>query len=530
MNAWHPGCTKAKIILPSCSKEQNRKDFVLKCIMTPMESDSDSQKPPENSKDGVQCEEATVQSEQSQPEASEPQNNPADEIEVKPEFTEAAEEDEPMPESLADFVVIDEFIDEGEELDDTQPVQWDCPAYRLAPRTYSAKDLNPTTPDPRCKPDWPLAAYWPVYLGNFRLYRKYDSDYNCTHAVQKYFASKGIPAFMVFRLKDEFFDNYQKRVGFYDMLVYFCCEKDANRATQWCNRELYYGHRLNVLNGRTPDFFSKLLSRKSWRFTHYKAEDKLDTESNIEHYLGRYGSVKCISKQDLDGVYVQFAQMKNNARMQEDHRLQAVQITKSVKKQRFVESDVEKQLLEEIKNNPKFMKLRLKNTILRQISHGVIPEMRRLWEYDEIEEEQFEAKRENRFIDRSVRDKRMNRIDYPRHPHGFSRDFKKPSFKYSGKNIVLSKKDRERIRNFKDEILQKYVDQRPEFRNRPFKKKEETLTQNKPKPPGKADGEKSTANIPGKDDSQKPKPKRIPPNRALARAKKREAAAAKTQE
>ncbi|XP_055640884.1 uncharacterized protein LOC129778171 isoform X2 [Toxorhynchites rutilus septentrionalis] len=308
-------------------------------------------------------------------------------------YIKAEQEEESVPEDLKDFVVLDEAEitdSENESVDSNgETIQWDCPAHLLAPRTYSDKDFSPTTLDPRCKPDWPLAAFWPVYVGNFRLYRRHDGDYNCTHAVHKYFASKGIPAFMVFRRKDTFFEEYQKRVGFYDMLVYFCCEKDANRAVQWCHRDRYYGHHLNVCNGRTPDFFPK---RKSWRFEHMIVEDKLESETSLEHYLRQYDGVKYVSKQDLDGVFVQFYRVSRHGfsdAFLDDERFLAIPIDDTVRKQRFIEQDVEDELRKKIAENEKFMRLRPKRHMLESLKHGVIPPMRRLWEQDEIENYQF---------------------------------------------------------------------------------------------------------------------------------------------
>lgn len=310
---------------------------------------------------------------------------------------------ESVPDDLNDFVVLDEAEiteSEGEDQandddEDEEAMQWDCPLERLAPRTYTDKDLVPTELDPRCKPNWPLAAYWPVYVGNFRLYRKFDSDNNCSHAVQKYFASKGLPAFMVYRLKDSFFEEYQKRVGFYDMLVYFCNKKDAIRAVKWCHRDLYYGHRLNVYCGRTPAIFPKFPNKKFivYRFQHKKAEDKLETETNLEKYLSTFGKILCISKQDINTVLVQFSRSPRLERAPHNDRVKAYANKGVVSKQRFVESNIEQRLSQEIAENPKFMRMRLIYKLLVSIKHGVIPEMFRPWEKAEIEESLIEMRR-----------------------------------------------------------------------------------------------------------------------------------------
>ncbi|EDS38390.1 conserved hypothetical protein [Culex quinquefasciatus] len=306
---------------------------------------------------------------------------------VKKTAAEVAEPDDAVPEDMADMTVVDEAdcSDADSDLDENgESRQWDCPLAKKAPRTYREKDFRPTEKDPRCKDDWTLAAFWPVYVSNFRLFNKFDSDTSCIHAVHKYFAAKGLPSFMVFRWKDSFFNDYQKRVGVYDFLVYFCTEKDANRAIQWCNRESYYGHKLNVYSGRTPDLFSK---QKSWRLKHLKAEDKLETESNLEQYLRRYGEVRCVSKQDLDGVLVEFDKTFEDfeSLFAEDRRIEASPIEGPVSRQRFVEQDVEEEILKWIEGKPKVVKTRPRNFLLRSLKHGVIPEMWNLWLKTEAE-------------------------------------------------------------------------------------------------------------------------------------------------
>ncbi|XP_053695331.1 uncharacterized protein LOC128742869 isoform X2 [Sabethes cyaneus] len=302
-----------------------------------------------------------------------------------------AEMFEPVPDDLNDFIVIDEAEitdDEGGDRrkdggppseDEQESVQWDCPAHLLAPRTYTKRDLEPTERDPRCKIDWPLGTYWPVYVGNFRLFRKKDSDFNCLNAVHKYFASKGLPSFMVFRLKDDFFKDYQKLVGFYDFLVYFCCLKDANRAVQWCHRDLYYGYRLNVYSGRVPVYFS---TQKAWFFKARQSEDRLESEENLESYFSMYEEVAAISKQDFDGVYVQFS-AKTRFRDFHKDRFGISPILEQVQRQRYIEQDVEAEILKEIKDNPKFMNRRTPPYLMTPLMHGVIPTMNRNWETSE---------------------------------------------------------------------------------------------------------------------------------------------------
>ncbi|XP_053695629.1 uncharacterized protein LOC128743129 isoform X2 [Sabethes cyaneus] len=303
---------------------------------------------------------------------------------------------EPVPDDLSDFIVIDQvgMTDDDECSDgsdggendsapkeawkDFDSQQWACPAHQLQP---SGTKLPPARRDNRCKADWPLGTFWPVYVGNFRLFHKRDGDHNCWDAVQKYFASKGIPCFMVFRLKDQFYEEYQKVVGLYDMLVYFCCLKNAKLAVQLCNKELYYGYRLKVYSGREPNLFS---NEKAWYFKAKKTEHKFETEDKMEQYLSGFNTVTGISKQDLDGVYVQF---RVKIPLREDiitDQFDGFPVTQRVQKQRYIEKDVEQHILEEIARNPKFMIRRPRAVILKSLSNGIVPDLKNNWMWPEF--------------------------------------------------------------------------------------------------------------------------------------------------
>nr|XP_029724692.1 uncharacterized protein LOC109403083 [Aedes albopictus]XP_029724695.1 uncharacterized protein LOC109403083 [Aedes albopictus] len=312
---------------------------------------------------------------------------------------EEAEEFESPPEDLDDFVVLDEVDmsdgeDEEEDADgeegekskdmyDFDGKQWDCPVHRMAPRTYTKSELQPTDIDPRCKADFPLAKYWPVYLGNFYVPRA-KSDYNVFFTAHKYFASKGLPSFMIFRLKDTFFEEYQMRVGLFDMLVYFINKKDANRAINACHGDTFYGHKLKVYDGRTAmKALAAGRNSKLFKVKHLVAEDKLETETVLEDYLRQYGQVVFLSKQSLDHFVVQLNHQPNRkGSIMQDPRLKATPVKGPIKKQRFIEGDVMDELNKQITDNPKFMRTRLHFLYLKFISHGVIPKMRMPWLYN----------------------------------------------------------------------------------------------------------------------------------------------------
>lgn len=320
-------------------------------------------------------------------------DTPKEESSALEKVDEETEELEMVPDDLDDFVVLDEAeisdddTEEGRKrVDEDDGKQWDCPVHRLAPRTYTKSQLEPTELDPRCKPDWSLAKYWPVYVGNFHLPKK-TSDYNFIFAVHKYFASKGLPAFMVFRYKDSFFENYQKRIGMYDMLVYFINKKDATRAINTCHRDLYYGHRLKVYCGRTASNAASRDKSKFFKVKHLKAEDKLETETNLEKAMRRYGDVLFLSKQHLDYFTVLLSQKpERNESIKQNTRYEAVIHKGMVRKQRFIEEDVLENITKEIADNPKFMRTRVRHLYLKYISHGVIPEMYKQWSVRDLKE------------------------------------------------------------------------------------------------------------------------------------------------
>ncbi|XP_058450234.1 uncharacterized protein LOC131429846 [Malaya genurostris] len=356
-----------------------------------------------------------------------------------------------MPDDLNDFVVVDEAEitdpEEEHEIGDyeliTEAVQWDCPADRLAPRTYVDKDFQPTIRDPRCKADWPLATFWPVYVGNFRLHGKLGKDYNCAHAIHKYFALKGIPSFVVFRLKNNFFKEYQQLVGLYDMLVYFCCEKDANRAIQWCHRDLYFGYRLNVYSGRTPVYFNNY---KSWRFEHIKTEDKMETEATLEDYFQRFGDVLAVSKQDLDGVFVQFRtkiRFRDDQSTFENDRFKGASVEERVQRQRFVEQDVEAEILKEIAEVPQFIRSRPRRSVMVSLMHGVIPDLNRSWENPAVKGYRRVETASTRSKNPRVKERshiRLNRVDKALFA-GYEIEAFKRDFPVRGKKNILFQRD-----------------------------------------------------------------------------------------
>nr|XP_029713829.1 uncharacterized protein LOC109412511 isoform X2 [Aedes albopictus] len=173
-----------------------------------------------------------------------------------------------------------------------------------ATHCYTQADLRPTLKDPRCNPNFPLAAYWPVYLGNFWC----DVYTQRTARIQEYFGSKGLLVRMVFSrsgASDPFLKE-QKRCQCYDFLVYFVSQQDAHDAVYYCNRDMYYGHRLNVLPGRTPAPFDV---SKSAQHTLLQPERMQLTEQVFERYANDVlgAQISCIVRHSTEDLMVQYA-------------------------------------------------------------------------------------------------------------------------------------------------------------------------------------------------------------------------------
>ncbi|XP_055544732.1 uncharacterized protein LOC129729883 [Wyeomyia smithii] len=299
-----------------------------------------------------------------------------------------AEPFEMMPDDMNDFAVVDEaeITDDDEDSDDEDsdwmPPEkpdhdvWVCPAHKLVPP--GSTEYQSQESDPRCAEDWPLAKYWPVYVSNFRVFSKHEEI--CVQAVHEYFACKGIPSFMVFRLKNKFYKKYLKFVGFTDMLVYFCCQKNARKAVEMCHRDLYYGYRLNVYRGRNRTFFSV---DNTWFFKGKTYADKFATENTTEKYCSRFDEVTAVSKYVFQGVYVEFRTPNLPRETLQNDRFEVNFISNRIMKQRFIEPDVREQITRALKDR-RFMKCRPSRQVLLSLMEGSIPDVCRKWQTAEI--------------------------------------------------------------------------------------------------------------------------------------------------
>ncbi|XP_062550748.1 uncharacterized protein LOC134215617 isoform X1 [Armigeres subalbatus] len=275
---------------------------------------------------------------------------------------------------------------------------------------YTMADLRPTMPDPRCDPQFPLANYWPVYLGNFwcDVYQQHAAR------IQEYFGSKGLLVRMVFGRNpacDPYFYE-QRRCNCYDFLVYFVSRQDAENAVYYCNREMYYGHRLNVLSGRTPAPFDTSTSAK-----HTLAQpDRMKiTEQGFERYIADTAGarVRCIVRHSKEDFLVQYASFedRNNAIKNCNIAMPGL-IAISQTKQRFLEQSVEMEIMQWVQENPSFMNMLPPDNVLQALLMGHLQNIDQSWKtvvkVDRIWDLKLRGRKHHRrSIDRSISTRAM---------------------------------------------------------------------------------------------------------------------------
>ncbi|XP_065074089.1 uncharacterized protein LOC135698131 isoform X1 [Ochlerotatus camptorhynchus] len=237
------------------------------------------------------------------------------------------------------------------------------------PRIYSHLDLYPGQWDSRCSPQFPLANFWPVYVGNFWC------DVYLEHAtkVQEYFASKGLLVRMVFgrsATDDPHFD-YQRIFHLYDFLVYFVRPQDADDAISYCHREMYYGHRLNVFPGRVPLYFD---STKSVKHTIQQPLKLQMTEQVYETYIQRQcpAQVTCVVQHHRMSLIAEYVSVKDRDKAIKYCRVCLPKaIDASQQKQRFIEQDVQHEICDRFQKDPSFANMLPPDIILSAFFSGV---------------------------------------------------------------------------------------------------------------------------------------------------------------
>uniref|UniRef100_A0A1Q3EWZ5 Uncharacterized protein n=1 Tax=Culex tarsalis TaxID=7177 RepID=A0A1Q3EWZ5_CULTA len=212
---------------------------------------------------------------------------------------------------------------------------------KVPPRNpkYSAVDLWP--PGSKGNVDFPPAAFFPVYLGNFLCQQQGE----LVSRVQQYFAAKGLLARMVFvrSAQNDAFRNYQDRTKLYDCLVYFTRELDALDAVKYLHRDKYHGHRLNIFPGRERLYFE---SDKTVDVRQLPGVTENASTESFEDKLVKITAerVVCCARNSPQRVLVEFGdheKMMQAVEIANQDKLYLARIPTDVWKQRFIEQDVE---------------------------------------------------------------------------------------------------------------------------------------------------------------------------------------------
>lgn len=248
------------------------------------------------------------------------------------------------------------------------------------PSTEAPKEdvrLYPVQKDPSCKPDWILAAYWPVYVGNFKM--EVWEEETWYDQVANYFAYYGLLTRMVVFHRHrplEQFRIYQNNCHILDMLVYFTSKEDAERAIATCHGDNYYGYKINVLPGRTPVYFD---NPRSVRFieiaNHYPVEWRMEvafSEQEPVDFIGRYPE---------NDVIVEFASIEAMlAAIASQIKWKPTTMEALTMKQRFLEGDAVMDIEWAAQSNPAFMDQKPQPDVLQRLFEGARPNVSTAWQ------------------------------------------------------------------------------------------------------------------------------------------------------
>lgn len=273
-------------------------------------------------------------------------------------------------------------------------------------RIYTEQDMFPTKIDPLCEiPDWPLATYWPVFLGGFRVESWIESTWSVQ--ISNYFACRGLlTRMMVFpRSRDDIFEKYQQNVLMLDALVYFTSKEDAKRAVATCHHQFYYGYRLNVLPGRFPLYYDPV---RTIRF-HKVGVDRV-VERIVLRSLSKFGDIDFLARYPRDDVVVEFASVEDMlCALRNQKRLRPQEVTGPTQKQRFVEQDVIRDIQDAMRQNYGFMTMQPEMEILVQLFTGQQPNVNTLWNTQRPLKTRFSEKR------KYFKKRRLNGSKYSKH-------------------------------------------------------------------------------------------------------------------
>lgn len=256
--------------------------------------------------------------------------------------------------------------------------------YVVLSRMYRQEELTPTLPkDPACNPKWPLAAYWPVYVANFKT--TCLSDEVVFEEVSKFFAHNGLLTRMIFpgnrvdvsSLGDGFtFNRYQRNSMLFDMLVYFVSKEDAERAIATCHHVSYYGYKLTVLPGRVPVYYDET---RSIKVPHI--EEMYPEERQIEEDLSRNVSVNFVGRYPNNSVGVEFHSTEDMfAAIGAQTRWGPQRMAPNTMKQRFIEGKVTDDIRKTIEADPSWIHMKPGAVVLRWLLEGYRPFVNLDWQ------------------------------------------------------------------------------------------------------------------------------------------------------
>lgn len=175
------------------------------------------------------------------------------------------------------------------------------------------------------------------------------------------------------------FRRQQRKTLLQDMLVYFTCQEDAERAIRCCDKTTYYGHTLNVLPGRVPVYFDPertvcfRVGKKSFHLTDTIVEQKL-------RYRGCDNIGTIVKYTDCE-VFVEFDDGYSMRRAVAETKLWIPSmLSHPVKKQRYLEQDCKYQMMFMIQENPSFLDMVPPEYVLNDLLNGKLPPVVRDWE------------------------------------------------------------------------------------------------------------------------------------------------------
>uniref|UniRef100_A0A8D8CLN7 (northern house mosquito) hypothetical protein n=1 Tax=Culex pipiens TaxID=7175 RepID=A0A8D8CLN7_CULPI len=235
---------------------------------------------------------------------------------------------------------------------------------------YSAADLWPPGSKDR---DFPPAAFFPVYVGNFLCQQRAE----LVARVQQYFASKGLLARMVFvrSAQNDPFQSYQDKTKLYDCLVYLTRQRDAQDAVKYLHRDKYYGHRLNVFPGRTPDIMDP---NHSVVYALSQNMMQLPTRLIENHILSATGFVaKSTKRFSTNQLIVQYEGPVQQEKALRDYRYMfAHPLTVELSQQQdFLEEDVIDELRARSQKHSTFLAMCPEKHVLEALYAGTKPDV-----------------------------------------------------------------------------------------------------------------------------------------------------------